>query len=174
MRSDWVISIIVILILAGIAVWFFWDKLPLSNLNLNLPFQSQPEVENITTQEGSDELVKDQADTLNDISRDFINLYSDAVAKTSDSAANKAYDLLSERGKIVVDLDDNKITGLKRLMRNLEPPRQVSVQTSREQSAGFAETTLTLTYPDQTLTRYVYFVIEDNHWQIDSVQAVQQ
>lgn len=168
-KLDLIIKIIVVIVLIGI-LGFAWY----SSRDGQLRFGDSEEVTEIETEEGSDQLVEDQADDIADIAADFSELYIEGLTDKDEQAALEAKELLTERGHYVMDAAANPVEGLSRFTRNVPAPDEVVIVSSRKQSENFAEATSTWIYPDRQEERYFYFTLENNTWKIDSIQPVKQ
>lgn len=108
------------------------------------------------------------------IAEQFVEYYIDAVAKGDEKDANRAKELLTERGQSVVDLTESPVEGLKKFTLGLADPDDVTILTTVRQSENFAEVASKWEYDTQALDRYFYFTKVDGAWRLDSVQLMQQ
>lgn len=177
-KREFLMGTVVVLVLVGMAGYLYSDRVTLPDW-LRWPWGNEeafgPDGEpEIQTEEGSDQLVSRQRRDVEDIAQEFTDLYVEAVKNNNEETALKAKDLLTERGRLVVEKGENPPQGLLRFTRDLEVPQKVTITNVTKASDTFAEASSQWIFATGTVERFYYFRFENGEWKIDSIQQVEQ
>lgn len=119
-------------------------------------------------------LTQEQTETAEAVVEVFTHKLTDALLEKDAEEATAVKDTLSERGQNVVAIDEDIFAGLKRFLR-VDVPQSISIKSTTKKTASFAEAITDWTYADNTNEEYyIYLIVEDNRWRVDSIQTVQQ
>lgn len=164
-----ILSLVTLIVVCGIVLWAFRGQ-----REVEIPAILEEEVTDIQTDPGSGRVQEEQATDVRSIAQQFGQLYIQAVGTEGVKAATQAREFLTERGKTVMDTEENAAVGLRRFTLRLDAPQEISITEVVKKTESFAEATSSWRYADTTQTYYFYFMLENNRWRIDSIQSVQQ